>query len=490
MGTGLQVDGINKGCDKVKKSRKSINSRWLKSILAATVVILLTLAAVILYSVYNRYITTAELTIRARISSSVDSYFKYYDTEDEDMFAVGANNYVENFNYKDIMELLVLDSEGKTVVSTNAFGASSTALMLDYNEALKSDSRIGVCLNKTLTNEKVITLTYILRNDSGENYGALRFLCSMEDAYEQFIKVTILIILIFSLIILFITVSGSYFVSSIVKPVEKINEITKVIAKGDFTVRLENDSDDEIGELSESINEMANQLNQIDKMKNEFISTVSHEIRTPLTAIKGWGETLKSINNDPELTNKGLDIIISETLRLSDMVEELLDFSRMQNGNMKINYNVFDLVAVIDSVYLGYKQKAESESKQLIKDISDNAHLFIEGDQDKIRQVLINIIDNAIKYTEKDDVIKIGLERNEKYVTIYFIDSGKGISEEDLPHIKEKFYKADTTIRGTGIGLAVADEIVKNHDGKLDIESKIDEGTTVKITLPIYAMED
>lgn len=474
----------------MKKNRKSINSRWVKSILAVTIVILLALASAILYTVYNNYISSAELTIRARISPTIDNYFSYYDTDDDDVFSLGANNYVENFNYKDIMEVLVLDENGKTVASSNAFGASSTAYYQDYDDALVSSNRIGVSLNKTGTDEKIMSLTYILRNENGKNYGALRYIVSLEGAYNQYIKIAVIVILIFMLIILFITLLGSYFVSSIVKPVEKINEITKVIAKGDFTVRLESNTDDEIGELSESINEMASKLNQIDKIKNEFISTVSHEIRTPLTAIKGWGETLKSIKDNEELTIKGLDIIISETSRLSDMVEELLDFSRMQNGSMKINYNVFDIIPVIDNVFLSYKQKADSENKQLIKDISDNAHLFIEGDQDKIKQVLINIIDNAIKYTEKDDVVKIRLERNEKYVTIYFIDSGKGISEKDLPYIKEKFYKADNTIRGTGIGLAVADEIIKSHSGTLNIDSKLNEGTTVKITLPIYATEE
>lgn len=481
---------IKSGSDMVKKSRKSINSRWIKSILAVTVIVLVVLAVAILYSVYTRYITVTELTIKAKISSTVDSYFSYYDTEDADMFAIGANNYVEHFNSKDKMELLVLDEKGVTVVSSNAFGASSTMSMDDYYIALGNETRTGMCLNETVTKEKIMSLTYILRNENGKNYGALRFLVSMEETNNQFVMVLVLIIMIFSLIILFITLSGNYFVSSIVKPVEKINEITKVIAKGDFSVRIESDTDDEIGELSESINEMADQLNQIDKLKNEFISTVSHEIRTPLTAIKGWGETLKSVDNDSELMDKGLDIIINETARLSDMVEELLDFSRMQNGNMKINYSVFDLVSVIDNIYLGYKKKAELEYKQLINDIPYDMQMFIEGDQDKINQVLINIVDNAIKYTDKNDIIKIGVESNEKYVTIYCNDSGKGISEKDLPHIKEKFYKADSTIRGTGIGLAVANEIVNRHNGKLNVYSKIGEGTTVEVILPIYATEE
>ncbi len=473
----------------MKKNRKNIKSRWIKNILAVTVAVLIALAAVILYSVYNHYITTAELTVRARISSTVDNYFSYYNAEDDNAFAVAANNFAENFAYKDIMELLILDKEGKTLTSTNAFGASSTVEHDDYNSALVSYNRIGVSTCKTVNNERVLAVSYILKSRDGEHYGALRYLVSLEDAYKQFFLVTVLVLLFFGLIIIFISLSGRYFVSSIVQPLEKINSITKIIAKGDFSVRLNSNSDDEIGELSESINEMASQLNETEKIKNEFISTVSHEIRTPLTAIKGWGETLKNIGNDPQLTNKGLDIIISETERLSDMVEELLDFSRIQNGNMKLNFDLFNLTEVLNDVYLSYKQKAEAENKNISLQLKDNA-VLIKGDESKIRQVLINVADNALKYTYSGSTVKITLERNEKYVTIYFIDNGRGISEKDLPHIKEKFYKADNTVRGTGIGLAVADEIIRKHGGNLNIRSKIGEGTVVEIVLPFYSSEE
>lgn len=471
------------------RKRKTIKSRWIKNILMVTITILLILAAAILYSVYTRYITTAELTIRARISSTVDNYFSNYNTNDENYFALGANDFVKNFDYKDIMEVLVLDKNGNTIVSSNAFGASSTVSNQDYLDALVSDNRTGVSINKTLTGESVMALSYILVNPSGEKYGAIRYLVSLDDAFEQFKSTALIIILLFSLIIVLISLLGRYFVSSIVQPVEKINQITKVIAEGDFSVRIENNTDDEIGELSESINEMAEKLNEIDKMKNEFISTVSHEIRTPLTAIKGWGETLKNINNDPALNAKGLDIIISETSRLSEMVEELLDFSRMQNDNLKMKFSVISLNEIIDDIFVSYRQRAETENKTFISEsVDENVH--IKGDESKIRQVLINVIDNALKYTYENALIKIGLERNQKYVTIYLIDNGKGISKKDLPYVKDKFYKADNTVRGTGIGLAVADEIVKKHGGTLSIKSEVGIGTTVEISLPIYTPEE
>lgn len=471
------------------KNTASIKSRWIRSILAVTIVIFLGLAAIILYSVYTRYITAAETTIRARISPSVDHYFSYYNTNDDDLFALGANDFVESFAYKNKIELWVLDRNGKIVVTSNAFGASSTIDFQDYYDALLSYNCTALSRSKTASGENVLALSYILRDADGENYGALRYLVSLDEAYRQFFYISLLVILFFGIIIMIITVLGRYFVSSIVRPVEKINQITKEIAKGDFNVRIETDSNDEIGELSDSINEMASKLNEIDKMKNEFISTVSHEIRTPLTAIKGWGETLKNINNDPDIRNKGLDIIISETARLSDMVEELLDFSRMHNGNIKLIYETFNLSELLNDVYLSYKKRAEADNKKLDFIIKDNTDYNIEADEGKIKQIMINLIDNSLKYTDDGDIILISLEKNKNFVTVSIEDSGKGISEKDLPHVKEKFYKADNTVKGTGIGLAVADEIVKNHGGVLNISSTAGKGTLVQVTLPVYAME-
>ena len=234
---------------------------------------------------------------------------------------------------------------------------------------------------------------------------------------------------------------------------------------------------------------MAIQLSEIDKMKNEFISTVSHEIRTPLTAIKGWGETLKSTSSGDELTSKGIDIILEETTRLSSMVEELLDFSRIQNDNMKLILQNINLKDIINQVYMIYKNKAATENKAL-HFCEDNADVFLYVDADRIRQVFINILDNAIKYTPNGGEIKIYVERNEKYVTISFMDNGCGIMESDLIHVKEKFYKANNTVKGTGIGLAVCDEIVRKHGGEINIKSKYSKGTLVEVVLPLKEKGD
>lgn len=470
--------------------RGSIKERWIKHILVFTIIALLSVLVILLVSTKMRYDNAAELAIRARVSKSINTFFDYYNDGKDDTFSKGAAEYVESFQYKDKMEVWVLDRNGDFIVSSSGFSVTTDVEYEDYNAALYSSDNTAVRKLLNSSGEPITAMTYILRDKSGENYGAVRFLVSMKDMYAQLGILMILLILLFLLIIFMLFASGMYFVSAIVDPVQVINKTTGEIAKGNFDARVSNNNyADEIGELCDSINNMAKQLSEIDKMKNEFISTVSHEIRTPLTAIRGWGETLKTTAKCDELTEKGLDIILEETTRLSSMVEELLDFSRIQSNSMQLIISKVDLNRILGQIYLIYKQKAENENKTLIFH-EENSDVILCVDADRIRQVFINILDNAIKYTPTGGEIKIYVERNEKCVRIYFKDNGSGIEDKDLIHVKEKFYKANTTVKGTGIGLAISDEIVKKHGGEININSEFSKGTLVEVLLPIREKGD
>ena len=221
-------------------------------------------------------------------------------------------------------------------------------------------------------------------------------------------------------------------------------------------------------------------------MKNDFISSVSHELRTPLTAIKGWAETLADMGGevDPEMLAKGMRVITSETERLAGMVEELLDFSRIQSGRMKLVKDRMDVIAELSEAVLMFEERARHEGKRLIYNEPDQFASFM-GDRNRLRQVFVNIIDNALKYSDRGDTVTVRASVSESQVDISVADTGIGIREEDLPKIKEKFFKANSTRRGSGIGLAVADEIVSLHGGTLDITSKENVGTRVTIHLPL-----
>jgi signal transduction histidine kinase len=290
-------------------------------------------------------------------------------------------------------------------------------------------------------------------------------------------------LIISAFVILIVILTGLYFVKSICVPLVEISSTAKKLAKGDFSERIAVKNNDEIGDLSKAFNDMADELENSEQIKNDFISSVSHELRTPLTAIKGWSETLAG-GCDAEMLNKGMRVISGETQRLERMVEELLDFSRIQSGRFSLQMSRMDIIAELEDAILIYNEKAKAENIA----ISYNEPEFlcpVYGDKNRLRQVFINVIDNAIKYTDSGGSIDITAEKREQTVSVIIADTGCGIAAADLPKVKAKFYKANSTRRGSGIGLAVADEIMSMHGGSLEIESELNVGTTVTITLPI-----
>ena len=215
------------------------------------------------------------------------------------------------------------------------------------------------------------------------------------------------------------------------------------------------------------------------------ISTVSHELRTPLTAIKGWGETLRDADaGDKELIQKGMQVIIGETERLSSMVEDLLDFSRMQTGRLSLIMSRMDLVAELSEAVLMFTERAKREGLSLLYD-EPEIFLTVIGDKNRLRQVFVNILDNALKYSDSGDTVEVTAKAQGDFAVITIADTGIGISKEDLPNVKAKFFKANSTRRGSGIGLAVADEIINLHGGKLTLDSVEGKGTTVTIQIPL-----
>ena len=268
----------------------------------------------------------------------------------------------------------------------------------------------------------------------------------------------------------------------------QISVTAKKLAKGDFSERIAIRNNDEIGELSRVFNDMADELENSEAIKNDFISSVSHELRTPLTAIKGWSETLQA-GYDEDTYRKGMTVITHETGRLEGMVEELLDFSRIQNGRFTLQMANIDIIAELDDALLIYTDKARKENKT-IHYTEPEFLCVVYGDKNRLRQVFINVIDNAIKYSDPGGSVDISVEKGTDTLTITVADTGIGIAAVDIPKVKAKFYKADNTRRGSGIGLAVADEIISMHGGTLDIDSVLGKGTTVTITLPLKQMNE
>ncbi len=458
--------------------RGSITRRWIFNNLGIIALVLLVLDFAFIYAIQSYYYGSTKQYLSTKLSS-VNGVLSRYALDADMNFSSEMRNTIENFSDKEKMELMAINSNGRVVLTSSGFTPADGTSMPDYEEAMTEGE--GYWLGK-YGDETVMAMTLDISDFSTE-YNAIRVVASIEQIQDTLKSYIIAVSAICIGILVLLAITGIYFVRSIVRPIKQINATTHKLAKGDFGVRISSNSSDEIGDLCTSINEMADALSNTENLKNEFISSVSHELRTPLTAIKGWAETM-SLGADPDTVQKGVRVIVNETERLSEMVEELLDFSRMESGKFSLQCADMDVLAELGDAVLVYTEKAKRENIHIIYQEPEMLP-FVYGDKNRIRQVFINIIDNAIKYSNRGGTITVSAEAVGGMIQVIVTDNGVGISEADLPHVKTKFYKANHTRRGSGIGLAVADEIITMHGGRLDITSDLNIGTAVKITLPV-----
>ncbi len=464
--------------------KNSIVKRWAVSVLAGIIILIIAIGVSIGVILKQQYYNSVEMTLNSRASAMVLSNFNSASAINDENFIKLARNFVDNFSDKNVMEVWVLDKNGRVVVSSTGFSVKGERYP-DYDYAQASENGKGQWIGKMQSGEKVMAMTYVLPQNDNDVNGAVRYIISLEDVDRQLVSIWLIIGMLLIIFISFVVTSGAFFISSIINPVRKINDTASKIAKGDFNVSIEKHKyDDEIGQLCETINNMAYEIGETERMKNEFISTISHELRTPLTAIIGWGETIRSAKDDDgEITEKGINVIVNEAERLTDLVEELLDFSRMESGKMTLKVSKIDIVKELKEVLEVFKERSERENIELLIDIPHN-NLTMTGDGNRLKQVFVNVIDNSFKYNKNGGYVKVSVECTSKDIKVIIADNGCGISKNDLPRVREKFYKANNSARGSGIGLAVADEIVKLHEGEMQIESKIGSGTTTTLILP------
>ena len=270
-----------------------------------------------------------------------------------------------------------------------------------------------------------------------------------------------------------------------IQPIREMARATRAYAAGNFDVRMQDTGrNDEIGELVSTINDMSVKIGQAEKTQTEFISSVSHELRTPLTAISGWGETLLTSENLDAETRRGVVIIAREAKRLTGMVEELLEFTRMQDGRFTLHVETADILAEFEDTVFMYGSRLRQEGICLHYDGCDEDIPEIPCDVARMRQVFLNILDNAAKHGGEGKRIDASIAHEGGYVVIRIRDYGPGIPEEELPRVKLKFYKGSSKARGSGIGLAVCEEIVTMHGGTLTLENAEGGGTLVTISIP------
>ena len=466
----------------MKKARVTITQRWLVNSLGAIFIVLMSVLLAFSVFINFYFISSARQYITSRINM-ISGMLQQSYSDNSLSFTSDIRSIVENWSERDKTELMTINSRGDVTMTSSGFAPTKEILAQDYYDAVESGAS-GYFMGKLASGEKIIAVSVVTPDKSGD-YSVIRLVSSMKNIDKSIASYIIAAAFICCAILALMMFSGMYFVKSIVIPVRQLGATARRYARGDFSVRIPVKSDDEMGELCEIVNKMADGLSQSEAMKNEFISSVSHELRTPLTAIKGWAETIGSMPDDSETVSKGMRVITAETERLSQMVEELLDFSRMQNGKFTLTKDNVDILAELGDAVLIYTEKARKEGIELVYTEPEDLPI-VYGDRNRLRQVLINGIDSAIKYSEKGGLVTVtAAVTQDSRIEIEVSDTGCGISPEDLPKIKTKFFRANHNKRGSGIGLAVADEIMTMHGGSMEIFSEQGTGTSVVISLPI-----
>ena len=461
----------------------SITKRWIKGSLLMIILLLIIAESFMMITFRNAYYSEVETALTNRINTiegTLAASAKLSGAEKEKLLF----NLTNEFGEKDKFELMLLGETGQVLATSSGFHPAGNMHREDFSEAMKSAEDIYINTYMSHMSEKLMGATCILENSAGE-VAAVRIVTSVKRVDEEIWILFALGILAAVAIVAVSISSGMFFIRSIVTPINTIKDTADKIAQGEFNVRIEQNKkyDHELTQLCNSINHMAQELGRSDELKNEFISSVSHELRTPLTAIKGWAETMNG-TQDVETLQKGTEIILKETDRLYSMVENLLDFSRLQTANLALSKEKLDLVAEVYESVIMFMPRANTRGVE-IKFEEPDIILPVMADKSKIKQVMVNLLDNALKYSEDNSVIEVNIWGNkaDNTATVEVRDYGKGIRPEDIDNVKKKFYKAKGSKSGSGIGLALVNEIVKLHGGSFEVESEYKKYTSMRFTL-------
>ena len=466
-----------------RQPRGRLRRRWLLNTLAVTLVVVAIAVSAFSLAMYSYYTSTIQATLESKAQTAAGMFRNYTETA----YLSTARQFVSQFEEKTIIEVQILNAGGRVLMSS----------MMDISGASTHSPDVVAAIN-----ERAVRPHIGKDPDTGDNVisasapvvynntvvGVVRMVTSLRQVHAQMVRIVAVTSAIGLIILVVMGLCASYFIRSVLDPVIRVTETAKRIAAGSYGVQMEKKSDDEMGELVDSINDMSMKIDQAERTQSEFISSVSHELRTPLTAINGWAETLYNGEvRDASDVKKGMGIIVSEAQRLTRMVEELLEFSRMETGRFNLSVEPIDILAELEDAVYTYREFFRRKGLELDYTECEEELPIISGDPERLRQVFCNVLDNADKHGGSGGRIEVSAGRDGDDVVIRIRDYGPGVPEEELPFIKYKFYKGSSKARGSGIGLAVCDEIVNSHNGSMDIDNASGGGCVVTIRLPIRA---
>ena len=458
--------------------------RWLINTIGVIFALGLVCVSAVTASYAAYYYGNMQYDLEKRAVAST-SYFAENTKQDYEDFYRACILYARTYEARDRIEVQFIDSSGELIATSYGRWGDESPTTPEITEAMSTRWCKPFVGYDPITGEHIMAISSPLIYSNGEVIGVFRFVTSTRLLDRQIFLVAVISMLVLCVILVVVLLTSGYFMRSIMLPVAEITEKAKRIANGSYGAQIQTPYDDEIRELADTINEMSTKISQNEKMQAEFISQLSHELRTPLTVINGWSETLLADEAMDDDTRQGMKIISSEAKRLTGMVTELLDFTRMQDGRMTLNVEPTDIRGEFEDTVYMYSSRLAQDGIRLDYLENNDEIPEIPCDGQRMRQVFLNVLDNAAKHGRDGKRIEASMSLEGDYVVVRIRDFGPGIPEDELGLVKKKFYKGSSKARGTGIGLAVCEEIMQLHNGSLTLENAKGGGTLVTISLPV-----
>ena len=461
----------------------SLRKRWLKNTVGVICALGMVCVLAVTASFAAYYYSNMESDLRFRARTTTEFFSDYIDLNYNEFYQ-SCMTYAQTFEDRNDLELQFINNQGRIVASSYGNWTGLPPGTPEIEKAMASRGIEPYLGKDPSTGERILAVSSPIIYSNGEVIGVLRYVTSTRLVDRQIVSVGFVSFLALMAVVAIVLINSNYYIRSIMGPVAEINEKAKRIANGSYGTQIQTRYKDEIGDLADTINELSSKISQNEKMQAEFISQLSHELRTPLTVINGWSETLLADEGMDPMTRQGMKIISGEAKRLTEMVMELLDFTRMQDGRMTLNVEPTDIRGEFEDTVFMYGSRLAQEGIKLHYIDTEDDIPEIPCDPKRLRQVFLNILDNAAKHGGEGKRIEASMAYENDHVVVRIRDFGPGIPEDEIPLVKKKFYKGSSSARGTGIGLAVCDEIVEMHGGTLELANAEGGGTVVTVSLP------
>ena len=460
---------------------RSIRRRLIGNYITIALVTVLILEGLFAVAISEYYVGGVERILANQAETSATFFSQYADAGD----IYKKSNYIfENLDVEETALIEVIDMQGHVVIDSTGSSTEEIINTSDVAQALKGNS--AVWRGRSELNEPIVAVSAPIYDGSAV-VGVLRYVSSLAPAYQVLGQFFALLLLFGLGVIAVAFLYGRAMAQRILEPIQELVRVTEEVAQGNYKVTAIKYHNDEIGQLVDAVNIMTKEITRADQAKSEFISSISHELRTPLAAIKGWAETMQDMKDDIEVVEEGLSIVSKETDRLIILVNDLLDFSRLQAHRIELKKEEFSISDLLENIIGQFTVRCQQERIKMML-LTDNQESWVFADYNRLKQVLINVVDNAMKFTvgRPNAEIRISSQVLDDQIIVIVEDNGSGISPEDLQRVKEKFYKGSSNKSGTGLGLSIASEIMELHGGKMLIDSTLNVGTKVVRVIPFF----